>query len=1142
MLLAAIAAARAQTTSTPQELHVRADLNGDARPDLTVISRADGSFRTGYQTEPGLLIWSASRASGAPGAAWAAAGNLTGFPAALAVSAPGANLVSIFPAPAPESAVVPVIVYPTGVGPAGVIAADIGGPGNTANDDLLIYSSMNDAPGTHRRELVRHTGGGSDTFPLISQGNAAAFRAGGRVIARDGGVSYAAVLEGAENSATFRLTDVSGAAVVETANVAGLPGSGFVSERFSAPAYHHFFFWQRGQAGIAWRPAALLGVDGVQFLAGGTINAGRPVGEVILLPGGVAPRLLVVAQNGSSAAVFDFNGTNATPAAEMAAPEGTSFTGAFAREGGGFMLLSGSPGSGLSTSSQSWNPDGTGYAPGAAAPLPGLRPAGTRANVFLFTTEPFVTADAGLVASLNAPEWSSGVQFSGNPASVSATSEIYTGETSGLGSGAAYPFGAAGGAAFALANQVRPDVSLSSFQTVLGPAGLTVAISPPAGEYATAVMPRLTSTPGNAQIFARTGNGPWTSADSFHPRLTTQTTVQFYAQVPGSLRKSPVQTAVYSFSVAEKLMDSDGDGVPDFVENTTLPKPPLDPHSGQDPDSDGYSDLEEFLAGTNPLDDKDPPANSEGVKPPHAATNGAFTVRGAPQPIDGTTGLQTNAAAGVSAEVVTPDGTRLGAGSTALGVPGETAPAFDIRGLSSQAPLAAILTQSVYDTATASPDKSRGRELAALLPVPRPAAVKIAYVPGNGSVAQELTAWLAAAHVAQNASQPVIVPVSLTEHHVLAALLFEAWLNGVALARSLPGVTPDNLTVFPSRPGEASRRALTAGEFEDLRTRLSDLLPAWNVVSTHGTLRAAAVPPGAPAQAQLRAVATDIWRISSLLGVGEDAPDYLPPLDVLREFVRTGLLPAAYLAASSVSPADRLAAYAGIAPLLASLAPRAVATVDLEITPQSFTGTCPLLQRVGQAGLVSLIAAEGVPYAFPESFTLPVGSRVRITGHTDIVDPDCPGDELEVLSLTVTHIPVPVSPDLDGNLLPDAWDCFFFAGGGEPLADSDGDGFSNLQELLDGTDPQLAQSKGVAPVDLGPPQLSLDIDGDLVIEWDYPANYAGKIGFHIQCSDGLAGWVTVEVVPVANTGHFTVTLPLPDDPKKFYRAVMVLAD
>ena len=156
--------AQGQTTATLTELHVRGDFDSDGRADAAVISRVDGSFRIGYQMQPGVLDWSAARASGVPGATWAAVGTLTGASGALAIAGPEANLVSVVRAPSSAAAVVAVMVAAGGIGPAGVLALDIGGAGNTAADDLVVFTGMNNAPTASRRELMRHTGGGAATF------------------------------------------------------------------------------------------------------------------------------------------------------------------------------------------------------------------------------------------------------------------------------------------------------------------------------------------------------------------------------------------------------------------------------------------------------------------------------------------------------------------------------------------------------------------------------------------------------------------------------------------------------------------------------------------------------------------------------------------------------------------------------------------------------------------------------------------------------------------------------------------------------------------------------------------------------------------------------------------------------------------
>ena len=56
--------------------------------------------------------------------------------------------------------------------------------------------------------------------------------------------------------------------------------------------------------------------------------------------------------------------------------------------------------------------------------------------------------------------------------------------------------------------------------------------------------------------------------------------------------------------------------------------------------------------------------------------------------------------------------------------------------------------------------------------------------------------------------------------------------------------------------------------------------------------------------------------------------------------------------------------------------------------------------------------------------------------------------------------------DIDNDGLPDAWEIQYFGSrtAGDPNADSDGDGYSNLQEYLAGTDPLNANSHPVSPV------------------------------------------------------------------------------
>jgi len=110
----------------------------------------------------------------------------------------------------------------------------------------------------------------------------------------------------------------------------------------------------------------------------------------------------------------------------------------------------------------------------------------------------------------------------------------------------------------------------------------------------------------------------------------------------------------------------------------------------------------------------------------------------------------------------------------------------------------------------------------------------------------------------------------------------------------------------------------------------------------------------------------------------------------------------------------------------------------------------------------------------------------------------------------LTAVPVATGADADGNLIPDAYESLFLVGGdGLATSDLDQDGFSDLQEYLDGTDPDNKSSYGAGdPVDMSPPIVTLDVGEDpassqLVIDW--PVSYIDHFKFTIEYTDSLTG-------------------------------------
>jgi hypothetical protein len=132
---------------------------------------------------------------------------------------------------------------------------------------------------------------------------------------------------------------------------------------------------------------------------------------------------------------------------------------------------------------------------------------------------------------------------------------------------------------------------------------------------------------------------------------------------------------------------------------------------------------------------------------------------------------------------------------------------------------------------------------------------------------------------------------------------------------------------------------------------------------------------------------------------------------------------------------------------------------------------------------------------------------------------------------------------LDGDLLPDDWESLF--GVSNPLADDDGDGYSNLQEMLEGTDPRDGLNKPVGPVvDLSPPEMKIESSGDgnmLKLSWDWPEPYASKVKFKIlDASDLNMSFTELGLSPVKTGGHFELSLPNSGSGTRFFQVIVEL--
>ena len=118
--------------------------------------------------------------------------------------------------------------------------------------------------------------------------------------------------------------------------------------------------------------------------------------------------------------------------------------------------------------------------------------------------------------------------------------------------------------------------------------------------------------------------------------------------------------------------------------------------------------------------------------------------------------------------------------------------------------------------------------------------------------------------------------------------------------------------------------------------------------------------------------------------------------------------------------------------------------------------------------------------------------------------------------------------DLDGNSLPDAWERRHFLqnGGVDPKADPDGDGFSNREEYLSGTDPN----------DPGSPLYLSDFGAsaaEISITWTGIAGRTYRV-YRSEALD-LAAFQPYSDFVEGTNGEMTISLPRSALPSAFYR-------
>jgi hypothetical protein len=1099
--LVAGAAVQPFVYESPYELQSDGDFDGDGRRDLVIVDTASGNYRIAYQLAPDAYTWVAPRASGIVPASTLGIGKLNSVSfESLAIAGPDANRLNILNANSVTVAGLPQSVYLPSLGPNAVGVIDIGGGGNTVHDDLYVASIYNGVV-PFRQTLMRNDGTTNRiAISDSSLGSTYSYERINAVLVHTNKSPRLALFQRniSPGFDIFSFLNVTSGVVLQT-NLIATPNSTprpweYLSAQFVvtnpytqvllyAPKTNFLYVNQVNEP--------LPGLFGWAFT--GTYFLSNTIDRVFALPGTNGTKLLVFWTNGISATVYNFDGLSApVPFQSINADPGEHFTGAGVLGNSSFMAYSAPLGQNTSSKFKQWKWNGSGYTNVASGDLPPVSIYSASGNVMQFQYEPFVTNNPTLLRVNNAGDWASKPVLSGT---ISATRETFINSTQGLANpstltlGTPHPL-----AAFAMANQYTNQISLFSFNAPAGDKVSEVTISPAPGQYATAIRVSFTSANTNDTIFYRLGSGPWiTWAGTNTNWIYRATTVQYYGQPAANAAKSAIKSASYTFTQGPGTIDSDGDGVPDYVEIAKG----LNPLGGSDSDHDGYTDLEELLHNRNPNDITSVPTNF-----PHLDDQAAIDLSITPLPWDGFSNRVTLSATGTALRAYNFQGSLYSFNTT-------TNPPLPFARLTNIAIVAedrllSYASEQHYNILTTNTDKTVGREMVGLLPVPPLVLPAIAYAYGGGNITNESTNWVLSASNSLNNLPRAVLSNTLTVLKSLESLLVEQKIAQILGARGSNWWT--NITLFPYRTIDITRTNPPQTTLLSLEYATATQ-PGYKLQTIFGMVSNLVETSADANITALRAVVQDIYRIDSAQNNTNPAT-FASPIDEVRYFLWNGTLESNYLFWATTA-GQFPQARAGASNILAAVPIRPTTNVTLFVRNDSIGGTCRILDQYPSGPTWALLNSAGLAFSFPDNFQVLAGSLVQISGYTDVSNSACAYPAIEVTSALLASVPIATDNDGNGNLLIDTWEQRFFGLNGftNPFADADGDGYSNLQEMLGNSDPLDFYGRPAGPVaPFSPPMLSLDSSGGMMeLHFIWPAAYISKFDFGVRHAASIGG-------------------------------------
>lgn len=1143
-------------------LIVTGDLNGDTVTDVALVERATGMVRVGLGNGT-AFAWQAEQSVGAFDITSAVAYEIVPGAMAIAIASSQGNQVLVVdpsgsnpPLPAPVAATDSRELLAAEFSTIGVPGADnllVGHPAGVPGVSGPAWTLLEDpavlAPGFPTGALIK----AMDQMALIG------------TIPTGDPIIGLLQNDGSDNAIFTALIGGGGGPPLVAGTAAGsnLP---FAQARWVQAAFGGAGSVQvlaYAEAGLELFGYALPVQPTVgpvsDLFAGAPVLATKPVRQLVPLEESGQHGLLMIFEDGS-AEVWDFDGASAPQLRRTMNPSGAAAFG-LPVAGGGFWLGEVDANGKLALVEFDYNSTGHSYARDTVSTVPSTPHRGS-SNLLVFDGEPFVASQPVVVARLRDGAWTASPVSAALPATFDA--EVFGFGTSAQGlqsSGPTTFINPAALGSHVLTNQYRDDASFSFGTAPAGANRGRVIASPQGGRFSSLQNVTLSLADGaTGSIFYQLDGGEWLPYLSPVGPLLADATIRFYADDAGLL--TPIGGERYLFDLpAGSSLDSSGDGMPDWLRIDLG----LDPLGPLDSDDDTFSDLEEALQDTLVLDPNDSP--SESLFSRVLTTFDASISANIPDETGPTTTDRRPLPPVDPSEDPVPEVAIFDFVPALLGeeafvahsVPNLGSPAAFFSEV--DAPPANLPVPLLIDRPfplNTTPEPIEGSKMVALLCPPPTQVPDLLFEPTGNTAVERISNWRSQATAALNAAR-VSIQLEATPVDTLVTLVAERVL-GTAMAAA--GITPTasiSLLPFREEAGLPTQEVVDQGgtdvlvplrtpvgeaELEALRDgNPLDGAGAVNIKQTLDGLRDALLDPldpGFAALAPLRTLVAQLYelQLNPPAPPAQDPPAYLHPIDVLRRFLVDGQLEPETLAAIPMDAAGVAQAFAAVAPLVSSaLVPRPLVTLQVQVTEATRFGDSPV--RVETTGGAPQVVALFPSASFSTSLAAldpTPGTQMTVMGLRAFVTPQGFDDALEVRSATVSTLPAQTVTDVDGNGLDDAWERAVLGriGGNAAVADSDGDTFSDLQEMLEGTNagdgssvpagspfpiPLPAGAQGTSPPS-GP--------GQLVIEIQFPSAYANQVKVEIFATVDLKNpsWTSTGVLasPVsANLWRATVT-------------------